>query len=126
MKTEKLKRKICSHYGNKIMDWCIRKYRFSKHQDFEPELAFKESNRYKWRGEYVAEDNEVIVYLRQTRGIAQLVRTIIHEYQHYMQSPVWYERYSKSGKRYDNHPYEIQANRIERRDWKECLDDILG
>ena len=38
-----------------------------------------------------------------------LAETIIHEYQHYLQSPSWYTRYYSMGYRYDNHPYEIAA-----------------
>ena len=43
------------------------------------------------------------------RSKKHIVQTLIHEYQHYLQSPRWFQRYYNMGYRYDNHPYEVSA-----------------
>ena len=42
-------------------------------------------------------------------SIEDLVRTLIHEYQHYLQSPAWMTRYYNMGCDYHTHPYEVIA-----------------
>ena len=60
-------------------------------------------------GEYRGWDNEIVVYWTMVESFEDISRTIIHEYQHYLQSPVWLTRYYTMGYGYDDHPYEIQA-----------------
>ena len=43
-----------------------------------------------------------------------LAKSIIHEYQHYLQSPSWYTRYYSMGYNYSDHPYEIAAYKEEK------------
>jgi len=38
-----------------------------------------------------------------------IVETLVHEYQHYLQSPLWMKRYYTMGYNYNDHPYEVQA-----------------
>jgi hypothetical protein len=38
-----------------------------------------------------------------------IIQTLVHEYQHYLQSPSWFKRYYDMGYHYGNHPYEVQA-----------------
>jgi len=122
----KIKKEICRHYGKKIFEWCIKKYGYSKHYKFISELVFRKKDACgdKLKGEHTDCD-EIVVYLDEVKNISDLVKTIIHEYTHYIQSPVWFQRYYKLEKTFENHPYEIQAEKIAERDFKECLDDIL-
>lgn len=60
-------------------------------------------------GEYCSMNNELIVYWKNIRNTEDLVKTLIHEYQHYLQSPSWMTRYYNLGYTYDNHPYEVIA-----------------
>ena len=46
-----------------------------------------------------------------------IIKTLIHEYQHYLQHPGWYTRYENMFN-YANNPYEIQAETVAERDWK--------
>jgi hypothetical protein len=57
--------------------------------------------------------NEIQVYYRKIITEEQLIKTLIHEYQHYLQSPFWMKRYYKMGHTYDTHPYEIKAYKEE-------------
>lgn len=50
-----------------------------------------------------------------------LIKTILHEYCHYLQSPCWMVRYYNMGYNYITHPYEIQANQFEEKWYKEFL-----
>lgn len=38
-----------------------------------------------------------------------IIQTLIHEYIHYLQSPLWFKRYYNMGYNYNDHPYELKA-----------------
>jgi len=71
-------------------------------------------------GEYNASDNSLVIYWKNIETKEDLIRTIIHEYQHYLQSPSWYQRYFKMGYGYNEHPYEIAAYN-EEQNWQNFL-----
>ena len=57
--------------------------------------------------------NEISVYWPQMKSRKMIIETLIHEYQHYLQSPSWFKRYYNMGYEYHNHPYELQATQKE-------------
>ena len=65
-------------------------------------------------GEYCAVLNEIVVYWRNIKSEEHLYKTLIHEYQHYLQSPRWMTRYYKMGHTYKTHPYELASKRAEK------------
>ena len=71
-----------------------------------------------WKGEFVSEDNEIIIYTKNIKSNEDLVRTVVHEYAHYLQSPAWMKRYYDIGYNYKTHPYEVEAYLIEEQNWK--------
>lgn len=71
-----------------------------------------------WKGEFVREDNEIVIYYKNITGKEDLARTIVHEYAHYLQRGNWMQRYYDMGYEYNTHPYEIQAFLIEEMNWK--------
>ena len=73
------------------------------------------------KGEFVFNDNEIVVYWKNIEHPEELARTIIHEYQHYLQSPRWFARYYSMGHTYDSHPYEVHAYSAEE-NWKLILN----
>ena len=94
--------KITKHYGE------------SNHQQSIPYIVFEDSpyddaDDSDLIGEYCSMMNEIVVYWKNIPSPEVLIRTMVHEYQHYLQSPSWMTRYYKMGYGYDNHPYEIQA-----------------
>jgi hypothetical protein len=68
-------------------------------------------------GEYCHMINEVTLYWKNIPSLEVLIRTLVHEYQHYLQSPQWMVRYYKMGYKYNTHPYEIAAF-AEEENWK--------
>jgi hypothetical protein len=94
--------KICKHYG------------YSKYQESFPYLSIEDSpysdaDEPNLIGEYCSDENELIVYWKNIKSTEELIRTLIHEYQHYLQSPTWMTRYYNMGCDYYTHPYEIIA-----------------
>ena len=63
--------------------------------------------------EYDRIDNSIVIYYPQMTSRKQIIETLIHEYQHYLQSPSWFTRYYNMGFEYNNHPYEIAATKEE-------------
>ena len=63
----------------------------------------------KCHAEYDRIDNSIVIYYPQMKDREHIIQTLVHEYQHYLQSPSWMKRYYNMGFRYDNHPYEVAA-----------------
>ena len=63
----------------------------------------------KCHAEYDRIDNSIVIYYTQMKDREHIIQTLVHEYQHYLQSPSWMKRYYNMGFRYDNHPYEVAA-----------------
>lgn len=98
--------KVVSHYGE------------SKHFDNVPWVMIEDSpyddaDDPDCIGEFCSMGNELIIYWKNIKSKEELVRTIVHEYQHYLQSPSWMKRYYNMGYDYSDHPYEIAAYKEE-------------
>jgi len=103
----------------KIFDWCVNEYGLSKYQEYIPWLEIEDDNL-GMMGEYESEENTITIYENYIKNTDELVETMIHEYQHYLQSPVWMERYYTMGHTHSTHPYEIQAEEVAQRDKNKC------
>jgi hypothetical protein len=107
-------RSLASIYLERISKY----YGLSPFQAALPYLSL-ETNTYGNRkdksivAEYCSTLNEIQIYYRNIVSVEQLVKTLVHEYQHYLQSPSWMKRYYKMGHTYDTHPYEIKAYKEE-------------
>jgi hypothetical protein len=95
----------------------------SKYYKHTPYLAVEYSPQStgidnKWKGEFVREENEIIIYSKNITDKEDLARTVVHEYAHYLQRGNWMQRYYDMGYEYNNHPYEIEAFAIEEINWR--------
>mgnify|MGYP000697532301 CR=1 FL=1 len=105
---------------NELVEWVesyyeeVEKiYGHSKHHSNTPYIHLSDDTSEEIKGEYCYILNEIVLYYKNIGSIEELIRTLIHEYQHYLQSPSWMTRYYKMGYDYNNHPYEIEANKEE-------------
>ena len=67
--------------------------------------------------EYDRKLNKLFIYSDYNNSIEDVIRSIIHEYVHYLQSASWMGRYYKMGYNYTNHPYALKASK-EEENWK--------
>jgi len=109
--TERIYNNVMDHYGE------------SKHHSFFPHVSIEDTpfsdsdvpeDLY---GEYCSMLNEITVYWKNIPSVEHLTRTLVHEYQHYLQSSSWMKRYYTMGYSYNDHPYEIAAF-DEEKNWK--------
>ena len=70
--------------------------------------------------EFDRKSNKIFLYSDYINKPEDIVRGIIHEYVHFLQSGSWMNRYYKMGYKYDNHPYEISAKKEEEK-WKNFI-----
>ena len=112
--TERVYERIIRHYGE------------SKHHNFLPFVSIEDtpysddeipSDLY---GEYCHILNEITLYWKNITSLELLARTLLHEYQHYLQSPSWMTRYYRMGHDYRTHPYEVKAFN-EEENWKNFI-----
>jgi len=64
--------------------------------------------------------NKLFLYSDYTKNKEDIVRGIIHEYVHFLQSGSWMGRYYKMGHTYQTHPYELKASQ-EEENWKKFV-----
>lgn len=106
-------------YANKYYDAVEEVYGHSKHHTTTPHVYLCEDQlEGGTKGEYCYLINEITIYYNNIHSHEELIRVLIHEYQHYLQSPSWFTRYYRMGYRYDNHPYEVAAYK-EEENWKQ-------
>ena len=96
----------------------VNYYGYSKHQKSTPFLMIEDSPYSDGPdedciGEYCRVFNELIIYWKNIKNSDELIKTLVHEYQHYLQSPTWMTRYYNMGYYYSNHPYELAAYKEE-------------
>ncbi len=114
-------------YAYMVLNRCIGHYGTSKFQKGEfPILEFIENREEILSGEYIWDHNSIVLYnlndivkVYPNAWREHVARTVLHEYCHYLQSPVWMERYGKMYDYYDN-PYEKEAYEFEE-DWAKVL-----
>jgi hypothetical protein len=112
-------------YINKIQEH----YGMSKHHATFPYIyvedsPYSDAEHKTLKGEFCHVENDITVYWKNIKTEEDLIRTLIHEYQHYLQSPAWFTRYYKQGYDYTNHPYEIQALK-EEENWNKFIINRL-
>ena len=86
--------KIEKHYG------------FSKFQECTPYVELHKNIYEKYSGEEGASgdedgchaefdriDNSIVIYYPNMESREHVIQTLVHEYQHYLQSPSWFKRY---------------------------------
>jgi hypothetical protein len=76
----------------------------------------------KYKGYYC--DGKMIVYLKICKSYSDVIRTVIHEYIHYLQlrNDSQYVKYHKYSKLlgYNNNPYELEARMGEKLHYQSC------
>ena len=93
-------------------------YGLSNHQPVFPYLEIEDSpyddaDDVDLIAEYKNWENSLVVYWKNIASKEMLIKTLLHEYQHYLQSPSWFTRYYSMGHGYNTHPYEIAATEEE-------------
>jgi hypothetical protein len=109
--------------AQKILDWCYFTYGRSKINGPYPYLEFRKPDYYTGDdyGYYDEVDQTIFVNREAHLDVAELVKTIIHEYWHYVSHSMHEYRILSKYLSHHRNPLEIDARRIERRDYKKCL-----
>jgi len=120
-----MKLKEIKKFINKVYPKIEKHYGFSKFQECTPYVEihhspYSDSKDPHLVGEYCWDDNSLIVYWKNIKSKKQLIETLVHEYQHYLQSPSWMKRYYTMGYNYNDHPYEVAAY-DEEKNWKKFV-----
>tara|TARA_Y100001963_G_scaffold157040_1_gene252153 strand:- start:1329 stop:1796 length:468 start_codon:yes stop_codon:yes gene_type:complete len=97
---------IRNHYGESL------------YSDDIPDLVLFSDEADTVSGEYDDANEEISLNMYYCTTAEQCVKTLIHEYMHYLQPRNWYQRYYKMGHTHQTHPYEIQAEQVAERDWQ--------
>ena len=111
--------------GKKVIGWCIDEFGLSKYYKHYPYIEI-DLDEVDLMGEFVGDNNEIIVYPNAMDNMDDFISTVIHEYSHYLQRPSWYTRYINMGYENENNPYEMIAETIAINNRKLCKKEILN
>ena len=77
------------------------------------------------KAEFVDEENAIYVYFPNMVSVEDVIRSILHEYEHAHQDPKKYEMYREQGFDGLDNPYEVDARRAEEK-WRKYLVASAG
>ena len=77
------------------------------------------------KAEFVDEENAIYVYFPNMTSEEDIIRSILHEYEHAHQDPKKYEMYREQGFDGLDNPYEVDARRAEEK-WRKYLVASAG
>jgi len=77
------------------------------------------------KAEFVDENNAIYVYFPNMTSEEDIIRSILHEYEHAHQDPKKYEMYREQGFDGLDNPYEVDARRAEEK-WRKYLVASAG
>jgi len=109
--------------ADKYLKNCEKVYGLSKFHETPPYIEFQPYVHSVYTeddnpiAEYIFDYNTIVIYYKNINSAEDLAQTIVHEYQHYLQSPSWMTRYYNMGHNYSDHPYEIAAFN-EEKNWR--------
>ena len=111
--------------GKKVIDWCVDEFGLSKYYEHYPYIEI-DMDEVDLMGEFVGDNNEIIVYPNAMDNMDDFISTVIHEYSHYLQRLSWYTRYINMGYEGVDNPYEMIAETIAINNWKLCKKEALN
>tara|TARA_Y100000310_G_scaffold338164_1_gene427078 strand:- start:1203 stop:1667 length:465 start_codon:yes stop_codon:yes gene_type:complete len=77
------------------------------------------------KAEFVDEDNAIYVYHPNMENEEDVIRSLLHEYEHACQDPEEYEAYKAQGYDGQSNPLEVAARDAEEK-WRDYLVDSAG
>jgi len=121
-----MKIKLNHHTAGKILHWCIEKYGPSKINGNRLYMQYRRPTHDQegLAGYYDKDDDLIYVNKDLNTSLKELTKTIIHEYTHYRCHNMNHYHILAKYVDYDSNPMEIEAERIENRDYKECVTYI--
>ena len=119
----KKSRNVSRATAYKILWWCISEYGRSKLNGAYPYLEFKKADEYSQDDYGYYDELEQVIFINKDmhNTLEELVKTIIHEYTHYVKHSMHEYKILSKYLSHHRNPLEIDARRIERRDYKKCL-----
>ena len=70
--------------------------------------------------QYDPHDDIIYLYSEETNTEEEIIRSLLHEHTHTLQDQVKFKQYYDEGATYQNHPFELEAQKAEE-NWKNYL-----
>ena len=109
---------ITEGYVKAVYDKVKDAFGLSDHYDGYPELEFGGEENWPLAGEYRDDWNSIIIYDEGLINEEQMVRTVVHEYRHYLQDP---KVLNDTKLDYMDRPCEIDAYAFEENNYKKFM-----
>jgi hypothetical protein len=123
MDEKKKKSVVTRSTAYKILWWCISEYGRSKLNGPYPYLEYRKADYYNGEDYGYYDEIEGMIFINKEAHLTleDLVKTIIHEYTHYVKHSMHEYKILSKYLSHHRNPLEIDARKIEKRDYKKCL-----
>lgn len=113
MRSELRSRRDVLRIGRQVEKWCRSNMGINGRKKFDVAISYYKSlEDDEDMGEYRYWDNEIIIYYNNCGSVENLIRTILHEWQHQLQPMSKYDKLlDEVG--YNDHPFEKEAEEAE-------------
>lgn len=124
MRSELRSRRDVLRIGRQVEKWCRSNMGVNGRKKYDVLVTYYKSvDGDEDMGEYRYWDNEIIIYYNNCNTVENLIRTIVHEWQHQLQAMSKYEKiHDELG--YEDHPFEKEAEEAEDKYYKQIWIDI--
>jgi len=121
---KKLPVKNAKQIINETFNWCIEKFGTPLKNGELPDLNVSYIRNSDCFGYYCSMDREITIFPYMIGSKSMLIRSVIHEYTHFLQMPHRknYRKYTKLEEDfgYDNNPLEVEAYDAELKYYRTC------
>jgi len=123
-KNKKLPVKNAKRIIEETFNWCVNKFGTPLKNGELPDLNISYVRNSDCFAYFCSVDREMTIYPFMIDSKSMLIRSVIHEYTHFLQMPNKknYQKYTKLEKNfgYDNNPLEVEAYKAELKYYRTC------
>ena len=125
---KKLPVKNAKQIITETFNWCVEKFGTPLKNGEIPDLTVSYVRNSDCFAYFCSMDREIVIYPYMIESKCMLIRSVIHEYTHFLQMPHRknYRKYTKMEEDfgYDNNPLEVEAYEAELKYYRTCYSHL--
>lgn len=128
LKKKKIPYKNAKQIAVEAYEWCVKRFGSPLKNGQLPEFIVSFERGADYYGHYCSSDKEIVVFPFTIPSKTMLIRSVIHEYTHFLQMPRTRDgvKYNKLDKKYgyQENPLEIEAYEAELKYYRSCYNSL--
>jgi Zn-dependent peptidase ImmA (M78 family) len=109
-----------------VVNWCIKNMGVSHFHVTTPKIEISKKKKSDRMGEFDEDLNTIIIFKKNHNSLIEFIRTIIHEYVHYLQDPRYSDYCETTYEDGEDNPIEVEAEERAQCYASICKKDIMS